>query len=251
MESNFGLSHFIQSVDGLAQFLLVTLLLMSVATWYLIVSKTLKNYRMRRHARRFLQAFWDAPDLAVVDKGLKAAKIEDPFSSLTAQGLHAVSHHNAKNGKRLVESGSSEEFLTRTMRRAIDQETANLESGLTMLASVGSSAPFVGLFGTVWGVYHALISISASGQDTLDKISGPVGEALIMTALGLAVAIPAVLAYNFFNRSNRLLLNELDGFAHDLFAFMTTGARADEVTSSSKPVGHQPPSVLMTQTGAA
>jgi biopolymer transport protein ExbB len=116
----------------------------------------------------------------------------------------------------------------------MEQDTARLESGLTVLASVGASAPFVGLFGTVWGVYHALVNIGMSGQSTLDKVAGPVGEALIMTALGLAVAIPAVLAYNFFTRSNRVVLAELDGFAHDLFAFMSTGARVSESVADGK-----------------
>jgi len=115
------------------------------------------------------------------------------------------------------------------MRRVIDEETARFESGLTVLASVGSTAPFVGLFGTVWGVYHALIAIGVSGQGTLDKIAGPVGEALIMTALGLAVAIPAVLGYNAFVRFNRLTLAQLDSFAHDLFAFLTTGSHVNDV----------------------
>ena len=111
------------------------------------------------------------------------------------------------------------------MRRVIDENTARLESGLTILASIGSTAPFIGLFGTVWGVYHALVAIGVSGQGTLDKVAGPVGEALIMTALGLAVAIPAVLAYNTMVRSNRIVLAQLDAFAHDLFALLTTGAR--------------------------
>jgi biopolymer transport protein ExbB len=114
------------------------------------------------------------------------------------------------------------------MRRVIDEDTARLESGLTVLASVGSTAPFIGLFGTVWGVYHALVAIGMSGQGTLDKVAGPVGEALIMTALGLAVAIPAVLAYNAFVRSNRLVLARLDAFAHDLFAVLTTGSHPGE-----------------------
>ena len=120
------------------------------------------------------------------------------------------------------------EFLTRAMRRVIDEDTARLESGLTVLASVGSTAPFVGLFGTVWGVYHALVAIGLSGQGTLDKVAGPVGEALIMTALGLAVAIPAVLAYNGVVRANRLVLAKLDAFAHDLYAVLTTGAHVGD-----------------------
>ena len=113
----------------------------------------------------------------------------------------------------------------RAMRSAIADQNLRAESGMTLLASVGATAPFVGLFGTVWGVYKALISIGMTGQGTLDKVAGPVGEALIMTAIGLAVAIPAVLAYNTFNRQNRLLGAELDAFAHDLFSLLTTGAQ--------------------------
>jgi biopolymer transport protein ExbB len=110
------------------------------------------------------------------------------------------------------------------LRNGIDQEAARVEHGLTILASAGSAAPYVGLFGTVWGIYHALIQIGLSGQGTLDKVAGPVGEALIMTALGLAVAIPAVLAYNAFNRRNRLWLARLDAFAHDLYVLTTVGS---------------------------
>jgi biopolymer transport protein ExbB len=110
------------------------------------------------------------------------------------------------------------------MRSTIAEQTLRAEAGMTLLASVGATAPFVGLFGTVWGVYNALVSIGMTGQGTLDKVAGPVGEALIMTALGLAVAIPAVLAYNAFTRYNRLTHAKLDAFAHDLFALLTTGA---------------------------
>jgi biopolymer transport protein ExbB len=119
--------------------------------------------------------------------------------------------------------------VTRSLRQTILRETARLESGLTALASIGSTAPFVGLFGTVWGIYHALLGISSGGISTLalDKVAGPVGEALIMTAAGLAVAIPAVLAYNALTRANRLIVAELDGFAHDLHVYLTTGARVD------------------------
>ena len=130
------------------------------------------------------------------------------------------------------------------MRRVISRETARLESGLSVLASVGSVAPFVGLFGTVWGIYHALASISASGQATLDKVSGPVGEALIMTAFGLAVAIPAVLAYNALVRSNRNLLGQLENFAHDLHILLTTGAplnggvAAGDAATAKTPAAH-------------
>ncbi len=231
-----GFAHFIAQADGVAHFLLAVLLAMSIATWYLIVTKAWGNWRMRQRGRAFLRRFWEAPDLAAVASDLRRHGIGDPFSHLTHHALRAVEQHHNKTGKRLIEAGTADEFLTRAMRRAIEQDTARLEYGHTVLASVASSAPFVGLFGTVWGIYHALLAIGLSGQGTLDQVAGPVGEALIMTALGLAVAIPAVLAYNAFTRANRVILAELDGFAHDLFAFLATGNRSEPDTSPQ--VGH-------------
>jgi biopolymer transport protein ExbB len=223
--AHLGFAHFIAQADTLAHVLLVILLAMSVITWYLIVSKTLTNLKMKKHAQAFLARFWEAPHLAAVADYLQKNGVTDPFSHLTHHGLKAAEQFRSKTGSRLIESGSEDEFLTRALRRAINQDTARLEYGHTMLASIASSAPFVGLFGTVWGIYHALVNIGMSGSGSLDQVAGPVGEALIMTALGLAVAIPAVLAYNFFNRARRQVLTEVDGFAHDLFAFMSTGVR--------------------------
>jgi len=223
--AELGFAHFLAQSDGLAQFLLVVLLTMSVATWYLILSKSLASWRMKKHAAAFLARFWDAPGLAAVADYLQTHGVSDPFSHLAHHVLKAAEQYRNRSGQRLIESGSEDEFLTRALRRAINQDTARLEHGHTMLASIASSAPFVGLFGTVWGIYHALLNIGLSGSGSLDQVAGPVGEALIMTALGLAVAIPAVLAYNFFNRAKRQVLTELDGFAHDLFAFMSTGVR--------------------------
>ncbi len=231
-----GFAHFIAQSDSLARFLLVVLLAMSVITWYLIVSKVISGWRMKKSARLFLSRFWEAPGLASVALHIREAGVHDPFSHLTHHGLKAAEQYRNKTGSRLIESGSADEFLTRALRRAIEQDTARLEYGHTMLASIASSAPFVGLFGTVWGIYHALVNIGMSGSGSLDQVAGPVGEALIMTALGLAVAIPAVLAYNFFNRANRMVLNELDGFAHDLFAFMSTGARVNAPGGAGEPV---------------
>ncbi|MBT9589537.1 MAG: MotA/TolQ/ExbB proton channel family protein [Thiobacillus sp.] len=231
--TQLGITHFLAQADALAYFLLAVMLAMSVITWYLIASKSIANRRMRKSARIFLEKFWDAPGLESVAEHIQNAGVHDPFSHLTQRGLHAAEQYRNKTGQRLIESGTAEEFLTRALRRAIDQDTARLEHGHTMLASIASSAPFIGLFGTVWGIYHALVNIGMSGSGSLDQVAGPVGEALIMTALGLAVAIPAVLAYNFFNRSNRLVLNELDGFAHDLFAFMSTGIRGQEQGSKT------------------
>lgn len=227
MSQSMGFTHFIAQADSLSHFLLLVLLVMSVATWYLILTKAWNHRVMRRHAADFQRFFWDAKDMQAVSMQLLEQGIRDPFSHLVHHGVRAADQYATRTGQRMIESGSADEFLTRALRRAMEQDTARLEYGHTVLASVASSAPFVGLFGTVWGIYHALLAIGMSGQSTLDKVAGPVGEALIMTALGLAVAIPAVLAYNAFSRANRILLAELDGFAHDLFAFMSTGNRLE------------------------
>lgn len=236
MQQDMGFAHFLGHADALGQFLLVVLVTMSVATWYLIVAKWIKQWRTRRHARTFLSRFWNATDMNEVTAHLREQGVGDPFSHITHHGLRAAEQHRNRSSQRLVEAGSADEFLTRALRRAIEQDTARLEYGHTMLASIASSAPFVGLFGTVWGIYHALVNIGMSGSGSLDQVAGPVGEALVMTALGLAVAIPAVLAYNFFNRSNRMILSELDGFAHDLFAFMSTGAKVQSHITTSGPI---------------
>ena len=124
------------------------------------------------------------------------------------------------------------DWTTRTLRNGVDEATARMQAGLAVLASVGSTAPFIGLFGTVWGIYHALMSISAAGQATIDRVAGPIGEALIMTALGLAVAIPAVLGYNALVRGNKAVLNQLNRFAHDLHAYFVTGARVNNTDAA-------------------
>ena len=222
---SIGLGHFLAHTDAVGRGLFVALLLMSVTTWCLIVSRSIQSLVLKRRTARFLRSFWDAPSLDIVAAQLEQDHPNEPFSHLAWHGIVAVRHHQRHGGKKLDEADTTADFLTRAMRRVIDEETARIESGLTMLASIGSTAPFVGLFGTVWGVYHALVAIGMSGQGTLDKVAGPVGEALIMTALGLAVAIPAVLAYNALVRCNRLVLAKLDAFAHDLFAVLTTGSR--------------------------
>jgi biopolymer transport protein ExbB len=228
-----GFAHFLAQTDAVGKALLAILVVMSVATWYLIAAKSLQGLSARRRTGRFLAMFWDAPSLHAVERQLEDKHPDEPFSHLAYHAITAARHHARHGANRLNEAGTASDFLTRSMRRVIDEETARLESGLTVLASIGSTAPFVGLFGTVWGVYHALVNIGMSGQGTLDKVAGPVGEALIMTALGLAVAIPAVLAYNALVRRNRIVLAALDAFAHDLFAFLTTGAHYGETESAA------------------
>lgn len=219
--------HFVKQTDVVGKTLFGILVLMSVVTWYIIIVKTLTNIRQRSLSKQFLHRFWNASSLQQVYKDLHQYGAKDLFSRLANEALHANDHFHRYGASRLSEGGSNEEFITRTMRKVIDEETARLENGLTILGSIGSTAPFVGLFGTVWGVYHALIGIGLSDGVSINKIAGPVGEALIMTGLGLAVAIPAVLAFNTFVRRNRVVLSRLDGFAHDLLSFITTGQQLD------------------------
>ncbi|MEN3112524.1 MotA/TolQ/ExbB proton channel family protein [Uliginosibacterium paludis] len=234
-----GFAHFISQADGLGKTLFVILILMSLASWFFIITKTISNLRLRRSSHKFVELFWNASSLEEVRNEISTHGATEPFSHLTSHALFAREHHQRTGGGKLGEAGGLGEFLTRGMRKVIDEETARLENGLTVLATVGSTAPFVGLLGTVWGVYGALVSIGMSGAGTLDKVAGPVGEALIMTGLGLAVALPAVVAYNSFNRHNRLTLAALDAFAHDLFAYLTTGTHNNSQSGRVVSLGQQ------------
>ena len=218
-----GFDHFIAQSDALGQALLALLLLMSVASWLLVAFKGFAQWRRQRRSAAFLAGFWNVPTLGAVQQALSVHGAHDPFGHLTAHALHALQHHARHGATRLADAGSTADFITRTLRKVLDEETTRMDSGLTPLATVGATAPFVGLFGTVWGVYHALMAIGMSGAGTLDKVAGPVGEALIMTGLGLAVAIPAVVAYNAFTRGNRVLAARLDAFAFELHSFLTLG----------------------------
>ena len=224
--SGLGFAHFLTQTDGVGKLVLATLLLLSIASWYLIVTRTIANALAQKRADAFLETFWNAPSLQVVGAALNAQPADNAFAELAAQAVKASADSVTQGEHKLAAAGGLGEFLTRVLRNGIDKEAAAVEHGLTILASAGSAAPYVGLFGTVWGIYHALVQIGLSGQGTLDKVAGPVGEALIMTALGLAVAIPAVLAYNTFNRRNRVWLARLDAFAHDLYVLTTLGTPA-------------------------
>ncbi len=223
MNESLGFGHFIAQADAVGKTLLVILLLMSAISWYLIVMKGITQFVRKRRSEQFLSFFWNASSLEQVRHEIATHGVHDPFSHLTAHAMHAQDHHAKYGAAKLEEAGSAQEFLTRTIKKVLDEETMRLENGLTVLATIGSTAPFVGLFGTVWGVYHALVAIGLSGSGTLDKVAGPVGEALIMTAIGLAVAIPAVMGYNWLTRSNRVLTAKLDAFAFELFTFLSMG----------------------------
>ena len=224
MESQFGIMNVWTQGDLVTKGVAVLLLGMSLASWIVIALKAMDIIKYKKQAKNAAD-FWHSEDFAA---GLEKLgfDVTDPFRNLAMEGREATAHH--RNTKvHLHDTLDVSDWVTRCLRNAMDEFTARLQSGLAILASVGSTAPFVGLFGTVWGIYHALLSIGLSGQSTIDKVAGPVGEALIMTALGLAVAIPAVLGYNALTRGNKHILNKLGSFAHDLHAYFVTGARVN------------------------
>lgn len=228
-DSALGFAHFIAQADAVGLSLLTLLLLMSVLSWTVIVLKALSGWRQRRQSQRFVEHFWNASSLTQIEAALAngtAGDTRDPHAQLTLQALQAQSHHARHGATRLAEAGTASEFVTRTLKKALDTQAMRLENGLSLLATIGATAPFVGLFGTVWGVYHALLAIggsAAEGPGSLAQIAGPVGEALIMTGLGLAVAIPAVVAYNLYTRRNRVIVSQLDAFAGELYTFVAMG----------------------------
>ena len=223
VENQFSLERYWSQGDPLSHAVAWLLLLMSLASWYLILSKTWSAWRIR-HSAGAVDAFWAAPGLADGLATLTLADRERVYAPLAAAG---AAHLAPAGTVSLGAAMAAGEQLTRVLRSAVQRSTQQLESGLTVLASIGATAPFVGLLGTVWGIYHALAAVSAAGIVQIDKVAGPVGEALIMTGFGLVVAIPAVLAYNGLNRVNRLTLAELDAFAYDLHACLS-GARGAE-----------------------
>jgi biopolymer transport protein ExbB len=214
-----GISHFWDQADAVGRAVALLLLAMSVSAWVLIVWKGWLLRRAARDIERAVPAFWDAASLAdgrarllSMDRERLLLPLLDAATALPAAGT-------------LETSGRLESQLTRRLRDALHQGLAHLQFGQVLLASIGSTAPFVGLFGTVWGIYHALLGIAAAGSITIEKVSGPIGEALIMTAAGIAVAIPAVLAYNVFGKWVAASEGELEGYAHDLREMLLDAAK--------------------------
>ena len=224
-----GFSHMIQNQDFVSRAVLIFLVIMSVGAWWYTIVNLIKNLVIRSRADRVIRTFWDTANAQDAIRFMEEQKANEPFSKIALDCAQAAAHHQRHEGSRLVEALNRSEFIDRALRQAVTRESANLENGLTWLATVGATAPFVGLLGTVWGIYHALLSIGESGSSSIDAVAGPVGEALIMTALGLGVAIPAVLAYNYFVRVNRDTYAKFDTFAHDLHDFFATGSRVGEV----------------------
>lgn len=218
----YGFSHVWAQGDFVTRAIVVVLLVMSILSWTVIVVKSWHLLRLKRITRNAEQEFWHSENFSA---GLqKLGNVSDnPFSSLALAGQEAAEHHRHSQPQ-LHDRLDISDWITRCLKDSVDQSVTRMQSGLAVLASIGSTAPFVGLFGTVWGIYHALLAIGASGQTTIDKVAGPVGEALIMTAFGLFVAIPAVLGYNALTRANKTVLTKLNRFAHSLHGFFVTGA---------------------------
>lgn len=213
----------LQHADPVSLAVLYILVVLSLVTWFLIIYKGLELWRAGRANKVYAQQFWEA-DLDTLRKNDQTSRARDPFAFLTAKGLAALEYHQKYADGNSEMKGTLGEMLTRVLRQGIQDCTLKLESGIGILATIGNTAPFIGLFGTVVGIMSALTGISRSGSAGLDVVAGPIGEALIATAAGLACAIPAVVAYNSFVRRLRVLGNALDGFAHDVLVRLTSEA---------------------------
>lgn len=213
-----------QQGDIITQGVAITLALMSISSWSIIATKCAKLFGISSQHRTSekINQFWEASNLT---EGKQCLKKLTPFIYLVEQAHQAKQHYvqfHIEDHDHALDAGMSlNELVTKALRQSLSRLAVQMDRGQIVLASIGSTAPFIGLLGTVWGIYHALIVIGASGQATLDTVAGPVGEALIMTAFGLLVAIPSVLSYNAFNRAQRLIMSDLDGFAHDLQLFFS------------------------------
>ncbi|MEJ0004335.1 MAG: MotA/TolQ/ExbB proton channel family protein [Pararobbsia sp.] len=227
---SYGIAHVWAEGDFVTHTIGIVLGVMSVVSWTVIVLKLLQLWRVQRITQRTEAQFWNAADYA---SGLQAlsAVANNPYTSLATSGRDAAAHH-AASAPQLRDRLDISEWITRALKNSIDDTISRLQGGLAVVGSIGSVAPFVGLFGTVWGIYHALLSIGASGQASLDKVAGPVGEALIMTAFGLFVAIPAVIGFNMLTRGNKAFVTRMNRFAHALHALLVTGGHASSESFS-------------------
>ena len=237
---NYGIVHVWAQGDFVTRGIAVVLWFMSVLSWTVIVVKTMNFMRLKRLMRNAERAFWFSDGFAEGIGRLAAdsSSVRDnPFLALALSAQTAAEHYQ-QTRPRLHARLDISDWITRNLRDTMDDYVGRMQSGLALLASIGSTSPFVGLFGTVWGIYHALLTIGATGQTSIDQVAGPVGEALIMTAFGLLDAIPAVLGYNALNRANRTIVGKLNRFAHGLHAFFVTGA---SLSSSKRGNGLRPP----------
>ena len=218
IDNPYGLEALWKGGDFVAKATLVILVIMSLGSWYIIITKVYEQFKMGAQARAADKSFWSAP---TVRQGAEGLTEGSPYRFIAESGLEATKRHVG-----LLGSVDLNEWITMSIQRAIENVQSRTQDGLAFLATVGSTAPFVGLFGTVWGIYHALTAIGIAGQASIDKVAGPVGEALIMTAIGLAVAVPAVLGYNWIVRRNKSAMERVRGFGADLHAVLLSAQKA-------------------------
>ncbi len=215
VENPYGLEALWKGGDWVARGTLIILVIMSMGTWYIIVTKLIEQAKLMKQAKNANRTFWSAPS---VTQGTATLKQGSPFRFIAESGTQATERHDGLLGE--VDLNT---WVTMSIQRAVENVQNRLQDGLAFLATVGSTAPFVGLFGTVWGIYHALTAIGIAGQASIDKVAGPVGEALIMTAMGLAVAVPAVLGYNWLVRRNKTGMERVRAFGSDLHSVLLGG----------------------------
>jgi biopolymer transport protein ExbB len=211
---------------------IIIMSIMSIGTWYIIITKFFDQMKIMRQAREATAKFWKASSIAA---GTSTLAEGSPFRFIAESGTKASAHHDGA----LLEQIDLSTWVTMSIQRAVDKVQSRLQDGLSFLATVGSTAPFIGLFGTVWGIYGALTNIGMTGNASIDKVAGPVGEALIMTAAGLAVAVPAVLGYNWLVRRNKTAMEEVRAFSADVHSVLISGAMstADSAARTAKKVG--------------
>lgn len=219
VENPYGLKALWAQGDWVAKGTLIILVIMSAGTWYILFTKYMEQRKILGQARTVEKKFWSANS---VQEGVAKLEKNSAFRAVAEDGLAAASHHQGK----LSSQVSLHEWVSIALSRSVDSVSNSLQNGLAFLATVGSTAPFVGLFGTVWGIYHALIAIGVAGQASIDKVAGPVGEALIMTAIGLAVAVPAVLAYNWLIRRNKAVMEHMRAFSGDVETYILGGSHS-------------------------
>ena len=216
-ENPYGLKALWAQGDMVAKGTLIIMIIMSMGSWYVIFTKLAEQNKLGKQAKQAQEKFWSAGS---VRQGAEALEESSAFRFIAEKGLEGASKHDGMMGA--VDFNT---WVTMSIQRAIGNVQSRMQDGLAFLATVGSTAPFVGLFGTVWGIYHALVKIGMTGQASIDKVAGPVGEALIMTAIGLAVAVPAVLGYNWLVRRNKAVIEQVNAFGSDLHAVLLASGK--------------------------
>jgi biopolymer transport protein ExbB len=220
-DNPFGIQQMLAQGGVVAKATFAIMVIMSFASWYIMLTKLWDQRRIRKAYKEVEKGFWTAGNLR--DGIAKLTGKDNAFKMIAEDGIRAAQHHEG----RLTDQIPLHEWITVSLHRSVDSIANRLQGGMAVLATTGSTAPFIGLFGTVWGIYNALISISLAGQASLDKTAGPIGEALIMTAIGLFVAVPAVMGYNWLLRRNKDIVEKLRYFAADLHSYLVSGARVD------------------------